>query len=99
MSDETRPGRAEDHGGELSPLDEALLATSRMRMISEETSAMSAGMTEDVFGNAELASMIQQFTRDLGATTRQIADRMDRDLGSVAESDKSPHEDGRSDHG
>lgn len=96
MSDETSPKPEES--GELSPLDEAFLASSRMRMIGEETSAMSSGMTEDVFGNAELASMVAQFTRDLGAVSTQIADRMDQDLGTLAE-EQHKRGDDTSDHG
>lgn len=99
MSDNTSPERSDEHGGELNPLDEALLATSRMRMIGEEASDMAPGMTEDVFGHAGVAAMVQEFTQRLGAVTTEIADRMEQNLGSVAESQRSEREGGSSDHG
>lgn len=99
MSDETHPERSDQHSSELSPLDQAFLASSQLRMVGEETSAMAPGMTPEVFGNAELAAMVQQFTQNLGSVTTHIADRMDQDLGTFAQAQHKQQRGDDTDHG
>lgn len=100
MSDEDQDKRPAESAGDLSAMDEARLATSRMRMVGEEAGAMSEDMTAEVFGHAGIADMVAQFTRDMGVVTSQLADRMDESLAEFTQAQqRQEREDGNSDAG
>lgn len=84
--------REQQETTEMSPLDQAFLHASRLRMVGEETSSVGAGMTADVMGHAGLAEMVQQVTAQLSTAADEIAGRMEQDLHTLAEQEREDEE-------